>query len=61
MIEVLFVFMAMLVAYIVGHHGGFSMGLKESLDHMEYFMHGSSDFNTSLEEIGTIAPYEETR
>lgn len=61
MIEVLIVFLSMLVAYVVGHMGGYRMGQKDSFDHMEYFVNGSSDSNTAPEEIGTIAPYEEMR
>ena len=41
--------------------GGYRMGQKDSFDHMEYFVNGSSDSNTAPEEIGTIVPYEETR
>jgi len=61
MMEVLIVFLSMLVAYVVGHMGGYRMGQKDSFDHMEYFVNGSSDSNTAPEEIGTIAPYEEMR
>lgn len=61
--EVLLVFVAMLIAYIAGHMGGYRMGQRDSFYHMEYFIHGSSDFPTAnvLEKIGTIAPYEEMR